>query len=52
MIEKAKEKQASEKCIKITKNTQRCNDKKKKKMDKKVDAYEKQLRSEYMKLMN
>ena len=51
MIEKAKEKQVSEKCIKITKNTQRCNDKKKK-MDKKVDAYEKQLRSEYMKLMN
>ena len=50
MIEKAKEKEVSEKCIKITKNTQRCNDKKK--MDKKVDAYEKQLRSEYMKLMN
>ena len=50
MIEKAKEKEVSEKCIKITKNTQRCNDKKK--LDKKVDAYEKQLRSEYMKSIN
>ena len=31
-------------------NTQRCNDKKE--IDEKVDAYEKQLRSKCMKLMN
>ena len=51
MIEKAKEKEVSEKCIKITKILKDVMIKKKK-MDKKVDAYEKQLRSEYMKLMN
>ena len=45
-----KEKKVSEKCIKITEILK--NVMIKKEIDGKVDVYEKQLRSEYMKLLN
>ena len=50
LINQAKEKRVSEKCIKITEILK--NVMIKKEIDGKVDVYEKQLRSEYMKLLN
>ena len=50
LINQAKEKKVFEKCIKITEILK--NVMIKKEIDGKVDVYEKQLRSEYMKLLN
>ena len=50
MINQAKEKEVSKKCIRITKILRDVMIKKE--MDEKVDAYKKQLRSKYMMLMH
>ena len=50
LIKQAKEKEVSEKCIRVTEILKDVM--KKIEIDKKVDAYEKQLKSKYMNLMN